>query len=180
MRGRRVKTLSVIPLVAGALAGCGGDREPAKPPAGVTVSGETESGMKLKVETFLDPAKDPELKKLDAYRAAGRYPAVDYHRVTADNSAGAVAEGGRVLWFARQPGAITAGSAIQSEFSCEILKYEWVPADESQPLKYDALEKQICADGPPKDGGIAAGDRKVYYLITERGFAERGIRNMKV
>ena len=38
----------------------------------------------------------------------------------------------------------------------------------------------MCADGPPKPDGIAAGASQVYYLVTDRGFAERGMRRMRV
>jgi hypothetical protein len=171
----------VVPLVAGVLVGCGGGSDdPPKPPPGKTVSGQTESGMKLKVETFMDPAKDPELKKIEAWRAAGHYPAVDYHRVTADNSAGSVADSGRVLRFAADQNALSAGKAVDSRFTCDALAYEWLPPAQAQEAKWNALRKEICSDGPPKEGGIAPGSRKVYYLITDRDFAARGIRTMKV
>ena len=42
------------------------------------------------------------------------------------------------------------------------------------------LSQELCADGPPKQDGIAPGSRKVYYLVTDRGFSERGIRSMRV
>ena len=100
MSARRVRTALAVPLVAGLLAGCGGsDEKPAPPEKGKTVRGETETGMKLTVDTFLPAADDPLLKKLDAYRAQGHYPAVDYHRITADNTAGQVPDQGREVTF---------------------------------------------------------------------------------
>src|SRR3712207_6759552 len=89
VRARHVQLAAAIPLIAGARAGGGGsDDERPEPLPGKTVTGETETGMKLKVETFFDPAEDPALKKFADWRAENGYPAVDFHRVTADNSAG--------------------------------------------------------------------------------------------
>src|SRR4051794_25299004 len=69
MRSGRVRTAVAVPLVAGLLAGCGGsEKQPEPPPKGKVVRGETETGMKLTVDTFLPPDDDPLLAKLDAYR----------------------------------------------------------------------------------------------------------------
>src|ERR1700754_4062261 len=88
MRISSVKAALAAPLVAGLLAGCGGgDDKPPPPAEGIVVRGETETGMKMTVQTFVSPSEDPMVRKLDAYRAEGGYPAVDYHRITADNSA---------------------------------------------------------------------------------------------
>ena len=170
----------MIALVVGALAGCGGDDEPPPPPPGKTVHGETETGMKLTVDTFLEPDKDQRLKKLDEWRAANKYPAVDYHRVTADNSSGQVADSGRTIRFSRSPERIAAGEAIEARFSCDTLTYEWVPLSDDKTDEWNALRDELCANGPPKAEGIAPGAKQVYYLITDRGFSERGIRNMRV
>ena len=94
---------------------------------GAVVSGETETGMKLKVDTFLPAADDPMLEKLDAYRARGHYPAVDYHRVTADNTEGQVAGPGREVTFAKDANAIAAGQGVETRFTCDVLRFEWVP-----------------------------------------------------
>jgi hypothetical protein len=170
----------VIPLLAGAFAGCGGSEEPPPPPPGKTLHGETETGMKLTVDTFLAPSKDPELQKVDEWRSANKYPAVDYHRVTADNSAGQVADMGRTLRFATAPERIPVGEVIEARFSCDALAFEWVPPVEEKTQQWNDLRAEVCADGPPKPEGIAPGAKQVYYLITDRGFAERGIRRMRV
>lgn len=183
MRARRLQALAVIPLAAGVLASCGGgaDEKPESAATpGKTVSGETETGMKMKVETFFDPADDPQLKQLDAYRAAGKYPPVDYHRVTADNSAGQVADSGRDVTFAKTPEAISSGQGVKARFSCDALAYEWLPQSEDAKSTYAELRKAICADGPPKQDGIAPGAKKVYFLISDRSFAERGLRTFRV
>src|SRR3954462_5867108 len=118
MRARRVATAVTIPLVAGLLAGCGGsDKKPAPPEKGPVVRGETETGMKMTVDTFLRPADDPMLQKLDAYRAKGHYPAVDYHRITADNTAGQVADQGREVTFAKDADAIATGQGVETRFT---------------------------------------------------------------
>lgn len=180
MRARDVQAAAAIPLIACVLAGCGGGDDEPEPAPGKTVGGETETGMKLKVETFFDPAKDPAAKKLSDWRAANGYPAVDFHRVTADNSAGQSADSGRTLRFARDANAIATGQSVEARFSCDALQFEWVPAKESDARRWRALYRELCADGPPKQDGIAPGARKVYFLVTDRGFAERGIRGMRV
>lgn len=181
MRARNVRAAAAIPLIACALAGCGGsDEEEPKPVPGKTVAGETETGMKLKVETFLDPAKDPELKKIADWQRENRYPAVDFHRITADNSGRQSPDSGRTIRFSANAEALTLGRAIEARFSCDALEFEWVPVDEADIQRWNDLRQDVCADGPPKQGGIAAGARQVYFLVTDRGFSERGIRRMRV
>jgi hypothetical protein len=136
--------------------------------------------MRLKVETFFAPSKDPRLKEIDDWRAAGRYPAVDYHRVTADNSQGQIADGGRTVSFARDAQAIATGQSVQARFTCEALEFEWLPVQPDQTERWSRIKQDICADGPPKAEAIAPGERQVYYLVTDRGFGERGIRGMRV
>ena len=181
MRARRVRAAAASGLIAGVLVGCGGgsDEKPTPVP-GKTVSGETETGMKMKVDTFVDPAKDPQLKRIEAWRSAGHYPAVDYHRVTADNSAGSVADSGRTVRFALDQNNLSTGKLVETRFTCDALAFEWLPPREDETAAWNQLREDICADGPPKPDGIPAGSRKVYYLLTDRDFAARGIRAMKV
>jgi hypothetical protein len=182
LRARTVRSAVLVGVLTSAVAACGGGDKKDTPNSvpGKTVSGETETGMKLKVETFLDPSKDPAAKKIEAWRAAMHYPAVDYHRVTADNSSGSVADSGRVLRFARDANEIAAGKAVEARFSCDALEFEWLPTDASKNNDWNALRKDVCADGPPKPEGIAPGAKKVYFLVTDRNFAARGLRSMKV
>jgi hypothetical protein len=180
MSAGRVRTALAVPLVAGLLAGCGGSEDkPAPPQKGKVVRGETETGMKMTVDTFLPPAADPMLKKLDAYRAKGHYPAVDYHRVTADNTAGQVPDQGREVTFAKDAGAIAAGQGVETRFSCDLLRFEWVPL-KGMEQAHAELQDELCKNGPPKPNGIAPGQKQVYYVITDRGFGQRGIRSQKV
>jgi hypothetical protein len=181
LRARRVRSAVVVGVLAGTLAACGGkSSDTPKTEPGKTVSGETETGMKLKVDTFVAPASDPTLKRIEAWRAGADYPAVDYHRVTADNSAGSVADSGRVLRFAKSADEITAGKGIEARFACDVLEFEWVPVDGSSTDAWNKLRKDVCANGPPKPEGIAPGAKQVYFLITDRTFAERGLRSLKV
>lgn len=170
-----------VVLAASMVAGCGGSKDAApEPVGGKTVSGETETGMRLTAETFIDPAKDPRLKRIDAWRAERGYRAVDFHRVTADNSGRPGADSGRTLRFAPDPARLAAGQGVEARYSCDALEFEWLPVEEAQTEAWNALRRAVCADGPPKPEGIAPGARQVYYLVTDRGFAERGLRRMRV
>jgi hypothetical protein len=173
------------PIVLAALllaSGCGSSSPSPTPTPqpGRTVAGETESGMKLKVETFISPASDPVVKRIDSWRSRAHYPAVDYHRVTADNSAGTVADSGRIVRFAPDLPSLSAGRAVDTRFSCDALAYEWLPPSPGQTDAWNGLRRDVCAAGPPKPDGIAPGAKQVYYLITDRTFGARGIRTMKV
>src|SRR4051812_40979999 len=106
----RLRVAAAIPLVAAMLMGCGADKgEPSKTAAGKIFSGETETGMKLTIDTFVGSKSDPTLEKLEAYRALAGYPSVDYHRVTADNSKGSVPDRIRIVTFAKNANAVTLG-----------------------------------------------------------------------
>ena len=173
-------------LVAAALvaAGCGGGGKEGKaaPAAGKVVRGETETGMKLRVQTFVAPSADPELSKLEKYRTEAGYPPVDFHRITADNSKGAVPDRGRPVDFAASVDAIARGDAIESRFVCDVLNFEWIPHEgsDTEHSDYEALLREMCANGPPKADGIAPGKAQSYYVITDRGFSSRGIKTMHV
>jgi hypothetical protein len=181
MRTAQLRAAAVIPLVAAMLAGCGSDKEKPSAPAGKVVSGESETGMKLKVETFIAPASDPTLKRLDAYRAGGGYPAVDYHRVTANNTEGAVPDRLRDVTFAQNADAITTGKGVTARFACDALQYEWPPQGAKAPQStYNELNKAVCAIQPTQADGVAPGKRTVYYLVTDRNFGGRGARTMSV
>ncbi len=182
MHRGRVGALVVAALLAAGCGGGGGSSKDDAAPQGKTLRGETETGMKLTVQTFLAPSADPELAKLDKYRAAAGYQPVDFHRVTADNTHGSVADRGRQIDFAASPDAITRGQAIESRFVCDVLQYEWLPKQGSvdEVATYRALKSELCKNGPPKDNGIAPGQRQSYFLVTDHGFSERGIKQMRV
>jgi hypothetical protein len=182
MRGGQVRATAAVALVAGSVAACGGGGAKAAPAAkGKVLRGETETGMKLEVETFVDPSSDPELKKLDAWRSARHYAPVDYHRITADNSAGQVPDRDRTISFAASPDAIAAGRGVETRFACDALRYEWLPLNRDAKLAaYEGLRKQLCAVTPDTPDAIAPGKRQVYYLVTDRGFAERGLERLRV
>jgi len=181
MRGAQVRAVAVIGLAAASITGCGGDKDAPKPAAaGKVVHGQTETGMKLTVATFVPPGSDAALKSLDAYRRAGGYPAVDYHRVTADNSQGSLADRERNVTFARTPNDIAAGQGSPTSFACDALRYQWPPHGAAKQQTYGALVKTFCAVDDTKADGIPAGAKQVYYLVTDRTFGQRGIRSMNV
>lgn len=168
-------------LLGAVIAGCGGSKEaPPKPVEGRTVHGTTETGMRVTVETFFDPAKDPRLKRLDDWRSAIGYREVDFHRVTADNAGQPTADSGRTIRFAPSAARLAAGAGVEARFTCDALQFEWIPSEDGQNEDWAALRRDLCTDGPPKPEGIAPGAEQVYYLATDRGFAERGLRRMKV
>jgi hypothetical protein len=181
MRGAQVRAAAAIGLAAASIAGCGGDKDaPAAVAPGKVVHGQTETGMKLTVATFVAPSSDPQLARLDAYRAAGGYPSVDYHRVTADNTGGSVADRERDVTFARTQNDIAIGKGAPTAFACDALRYQWPPQHGATQQTHDALMKTFCAVEPTKPDGIAAGAKQVYYLISDRSFGQRGIRTMNV
>jgi hypothetical protein len=181
MRGGRVRAAVLLLATAGILAACGGAGEDTPATKGKVVHGETETGMKLTVETFVDPSSDPQLKQLDRWRALRHYAAVDYHRVTADNTGGAVPDRDRTVDFAASADAIAAGQGIESRFACDALRYEWLPRDgDARKATYDGLRRRLCPVAPSTPDAIAPGRRQVYYLITDRGFEERGLERLRV
>ena len=168
-------------MLAAVITGCGGSKEAAPPPVpGKTVRGTTETGMRLTVQTFFEPAKDARLKRLDEWRAARGYRDVDFHRVTADNTGGPEPDSGRTIRFAPSAAQLAAGAGVEARFTCDALQFEWLPTDAGQNEDWRTLRRDVCADGPPKPQGIAAGETQVYYLVTDRGFAERGLRRLPV
>jgi hypothetical protein len=168
-------------VVAGLLAGCGGgsaEKGESSLQPGKVVQGETETGMKLKVESFIPPASDPLLKQLDAYRAAAGYPAVDYHRVTAH--AAAMPDHPRDVTFASSVHDLSAGKGVESRFGCDVITHEWVPTAKASASTFDRLRASLCKVSPSVQDGIAPGARVVYYLVTDRGFSERNLRARKI
>jgi hypothetical protein len=180
MRGAHVRQVAAVSLLAAVFAACGESKQTPKPAPGKVVRGDTETGMKLKLETFVAPRADPVLKRLDAYRAAGGYPAVDYHRATADNTKGQVADRIRTITFAPDQNAIAAGKGAAARFACDALRYEWPPQRKATQQTYDGLIKTVCAVPPTSQDGVKAGSRAVYYLVTDRTFGERGIRTQRI
>jgi hypothetical protein len=180
MRGGHVRAIAAIVLIAGPIAACGGGDKPAAPAAkGKVLRGETETGMKLKVETFVSPASDPRLKELDAYRSANGYAKVDYHRITADNTKGQVPDRERTVTFAKTVDAIGQGQGIVTRFACDSLRYEWQPKTNQQ-TAHDKLANELCKVSPEKPDAVKPGAEQVYYVVSDRTFAERGIERLKV
>jgi hypothetical protein len=134
--------------------------------------------MKLRVESFVPPASDPLLKKLDAYRAAAGYPPVDYHRVIA--KAGAMPDHPRDVTFASSVDDISAGKGVEGKFGCDVLSLEWVPTRKVSDATFQQLRSSLCKVAPSNLEGIAPGARVVYYLVTDRGFSERNLRARKI
>ena len=66
--------------------------------------------------------------------------------------------------------------------SGDVLQFEWLPKEGAadQVATYKALLQELCTNGPPKQDGIGPGKRQAYFVITDRGFASRGIKTMRV
>lgn len=174
-----MRKVAMVPLVAALLAGCGGEKRQAdRVPDGKVVQGETETGMKLKVESFVAPTSDPLLKKVDAYRAAAQYPAVDYHRVTA--AAAAVPDHLRVVRFATGPEDLSAGKGVDGRFGCDVLSFEWVPTGKATLSTFNELRDSLCSVTSADVEGVKPGARVVYYLVTDRSFSERNLRAKRI
>ena len=70
---------------------------------------------------------------------------------------------------------------MEARFSCDALAVRVGPAQgDATRARWRELQDELCADGPPKQDGIAPGSAQVYYLITDRGFGQRGISTMQV
>jgi hypothetical protein len=169
-----------VAAVSLTLAGCGGGGGKAPALEGRTVHGVTETGMKLEVDTFVSPKADHTVAELDAYRAAAHFAPVDDHRVVADNTRGSEPDSGRLVTFAPDAQAIASGQGVPAQFSCDVLRFQWAPPTPALDGRYQALRRSLCADGPPKRDGIAPGRRDVYYLVTPRGFEERGLDRLRI
>ena len=101
--------------------------------------------------------------------------------MTADNSAGQSVDSGRTVRFATDAaGAQRAARAWRPASAATPSSSNGFPSRRATPPRWRSLLDELCADGPPKQDGIAPGSRKVYYLITDRGFSERGLRTMRV
>ena len=149
---------------------------------GKTVNGETETGMKLKVETFVDPADDPAAE--EAGRLAGveplprrRLPPRDRRQL---RTAARPTAAGRCA-SRRAPQALATGKGVEARFSCDALQFEWIPVKESDtPTLARASCRSSAPTVRPSRTASPPASRKVYYLVTDRGFSERGIRTMRV
>ena len=68
---------------------------------------------------------------------------------------------------------------METRFTCDLLRFEWVPL-KGMEQAHAELQAQLCKNGPPKPNGIEPGQKQVYYVITDRGYGERGIRSQKI
>ena len=146
------------------------------------VSGETETGMKLKVDTFVAPANDPTLKKLDAWRSAeplpgGRLPPRhrrQHRRAGRRQRADAPLRDGRRRDRRGQGRSRRASAATRSQF-------EWVPP---QGHGHERMERaaQTSLRGRPAEAGRHRARRRSRSTTWSptAASAERGIRTMKV
>ena len=177
MRARRVRVAVTVPLVAGMVAACGGkSSDPPKVMPGKTVNGKTETGMKLKVETFLDPAKDPDAQ---AHRSLARRRALPGRRLPPGHRRqlgrhGRRQRAGAALRQARR--GHRRGQGDRGALQLRRPRVRVAAHGRTKNDDWNALRKDVCADGPPKPEGIAPGGKKVYFLVTDRGFSERGLR----
>ena len=94
-----------------------------------------------------------------------------------------MADSGRTLRFApRRERHRRPARAIEARFSCDALEFEWLPTESrTRPQHWNDAARATCARTARRSRRASRpGAKQVYYLVTDRGFAERGIRRMRV
>ena len=91
-------------------------------------------------------------------------------------------DSGRTLRFAARAERIAAGEGIEARFSCDVLAFEWVPpAEDKTPARGTTCAASVCADGPPKQDGIAPGRASRSTTSSPTAASpSAGIRRMRV
>ena len=161
------------------LAGCGGDKEKPTVPAGKVVSGETRDGHEAQGRDVRRARVGPDAQAPGRVsgrrRLPGRGLSPGHGRQHQGRRRGPPP---RRDFRARTRTQSPPARASRPASLATRLQYEWPPqgAKATQPT-YDELNKTICAIQPTQPDGVAPGDRTVYYLITDRDFGARGIRD---
>ncbi len=181
-----VGLLAALPL--GAFACGGDDDEPggSDTPAGETPSGngdapdgawtgEFDTGTRVTLEIFVEPAGAPELAEFEELREAAGQPPVQYARVTAENVTDAP-DTGRFATLTGEDGEQFAEGAIELTFACSSA-YRWLdtgaqPSSEAVTL-WEELFAGPCEGQELAGPTIAPGETVTYFLVyTEEGEPE--------
>ena len=77
----------------------------------------------------------------------------------------------------RDAAALATGKGVEARFSCDALEFEWVPVKEADTQQWRDLSRGALRRRSARSRTASPpASRKVYYLVTDRGFGERGIR----
>lgn len=172
--------LAAFSLVAVA---CGGDDDDEEPggtdtPAGETPSGngdapegawtgEFDTGTKVTLEIFVDPADVPELADFEELREAANHPPLQYARVTAENVTDSP-DTGRFATLTGADGEQFGEGRIELGFACSSA-YRWLeggtqPSSEAVTL-YNELFSGTCLGQELAGPTIAPGETVTYFLV---------------
>ncbi len=182
---RLLHTVGVLGLVVALplMAGCGGDdndggssngggdqsatNAPERSGDGAW-RGEFDTGTKVTLEIFVDPADVPELAEfIELREEAGREEPIRYARVRAENVTDAP-DRGRFATLTDEQGEQFGDGAITLEFLCS-KAYRWLsdsPSDEAIAL-YNDLFTGTCLGQELQGPEILAGETVTYFLTWE-------------
>ena len=160
MRTAQLRTAASGPVGRGMLAGCGGRTRSRRPPAqGKVVSGETETGMKLKVDTFVPPRRDPRSSASTPSGPRATTPPSTTTGSRRTTRRAQVPDQVRDVTFAKDANAIATGQGVEARFACDVLRYEWPPLKRHGAGTTTELRKSSARTSPTKPDGIAPGAR---------------------
>ena len=127
------------------------------------VTGETETGMKMTVDTFLRRRRRPVLKKLDDVARQGHYPASttghgrQHRRQVPDQGGGHVRQGRE---------RDRRGPGVETSFTCDLLRFEWVPLEGMEQCARPSRGRYCARTARRSRTWASSRGQQVYYVIT--------------